>query len=351
MASNWMIYGANGYTGGLIAREAKKRGLSPVLAGRSETAITSLARELELESRIFPLEHDIAKHLEGIRLVLHCAGPFRNTSAPMVSACLSAGAHYLDITGEIAVFEHTHAQHEKAVRQGVVLCSGAGFDVIPTDCTALRLQELMPDTERLSLGFDTDSGVSRGTLKTMIDGLGGDSAIRQSGVLLPVPLGSQVRKIDFGRGLKTAMGIPWGDVSTAFHTTGILDISTWIPMSKARICAARFAAAGRPILNSRFVKSRLDRFADRRKPGPDRESRERSPAFIWGEAVNARGEAVTVRIRTANTYDLTVWGALEMSDRLLRQRFPGGSYTPARLFGSSFIEQLPGSGLFETETI
>ena len=44
----WLIYGANGYTGELIAREARKRGMTPILAGRSQESVASLAGELGL---------------------------------------------------------------------------------------------------------------------------------------------------------------------------------------------------------------------------------------------------------------------------------------------------------------
>src|SRR5436305_15188118 len=102
----WMIYGANGYTGELAAREAVARGLRPVLAGRNARAVAELALELGLDSRAFALDDPAAAAhgVAGMAAVLHCAGPFVRTSRPMVDACLAAGAHYLDITGEIAVF-------------------------------------------------------------------------------------------------------------------------------------------------------------------------------------------------------------------------------------------------------
>src|SRR4051812_44877041 len=125
----WMIYGANGYTGELIARAAAE--LRPVLAGRNSEAITALARELHCDGRVFDLDNP---QFHGISLVLHCAGPFIHTSAPMVRACLDYGAHYLDITGEIAVFESIMARSDDARHRGITLLPGVGFDVVPTDC-------------------------------------------------------------------------------------------------------------------------------------------------------------------------------------------------------------------------
>ena len=155
----WMIYGANGYTGELIARAAVSRGLKPVLAGRSRDKVQALARELGLEARVFSLEDDVRllTQIKGHDLVLHCAGPFSATAAPMMEACLRANAHYLDITGEIAVFEHAQSLNDRARAAGVVICPGVGFDVVPTDCVAAALKNAMPDATHLALGFDSRS--------------------------------------------------------------------------------------------------------------------------------------------------------------------------------------------------
>lgn len=348
--TTWLLYGATGYTGKLIAEEAVKRGLHPVLAGRNKEKIQALAEKLELDFRVFELDEQTAQHLQGIDLVLHCAGPFEQTSKPMIHACLEAGAHYLDITGEISVFEHTHSLHEEARQKNVILCSGVGFDVIPTDCTARKLKEALPDAVELSLGFDSDSGISPGTFKTMVEGLGGGNVIRKDGQLTNVPIGQHQRMIDFGRGRKSAMAIPWGDVATAYYTTAIPNITTWIPTPKLAAKSARLLNAASPLLSSKKVKQPLLRLIDRRVKGPDATERAGSAAHIWGEAKNADGVTKTCRIDTANVYDLTVYGALEVTQRLLAADFPGGSWTPAALFGSDLLESLPGSGNFEIDS-
>ena len=349
MAKKWMIYGATGYTGELIAREAVQRGMAPLLAGRNAAKLRLLSEELGLEMRAFQLDDQTTENIEDVYLILHCAGPFHDTSKSMIKACLEVSVHYLDITGEISVFEHTHAQGGQAARNNMVICSGVGFDVIPTDCTALKLKELMPDANHLALGFESDSGVSPGTLKTMINGFGSGSAERQDGVLMPVPVGSQQRIIDFGLGSRSAMGIPWGDVSTAFYTTGIPNISTWIPLSKKRIQAVRLLGKAGSLLSYSVLQKPLKRWVERKVSGPDQAARKNTAAYIWGEARNALGEIKTVRIQTANVYDVTVYGALEVATRLLEREYPGGSYTPAGLFGADLVEQLPGSGKFEVE--
>lgn len=347
----WLIYGANGYTGELIAREAVERGMRPILAGRSKEKIEPLARELGFEFRTFSLD-DVAqlnRGLEGIKLVLHCAGPFSKTSAPMIEGCLAAGAHYLDITGEIAVLEHTLAkpQAAKARERGVVLCSGVGFDVVPTDCVALKLKELMPDAIYLSLGFDTDSIPSPGTLKTAIESLGGGMLRRRDGKIVKTPTAEAQREIDFGRGAVPAMAISWGDVASAFHTTEIPNIDTWIPVPGRKTGMFKFLNLARPMLGTSMMQRVFKGLINRFVKGPTAAERRKSRTWVWGEATNAAGEKKTVRIEIPNVYDVTVDAALKVVTYVFAHHRVDGSYTPAMLLGSNVVEELAGAGKCE----
>ncbi|HEY0845402.1 MAG TPA: saccharopine dehydrogenase NADP-binding domain-containing protein [Noviherbaspirillum sp.] len=343
---DWMIYGANGYTGELVAREAKRRGMQPVLAGRNRDSIERLAGELQLPCRVFGLDdaRTAARQLAGIGLVLHCAGPFSATSAPMIEACLAAHAHYLDITGEIGVFEHAHAQHARAQQAGIVLCPGVGFDVIPTDCVASALKAALPDATRLALGFDSRSGFSPGTAKTSVEGLAQGGKVRRGGRIVSVPLAYGTRRIDFGDGDKLAMTIPWGDVFTAYISTGIPDIDVYIPASPGMVRNARLANHVRWLLRLQPVQSFLKGRIGKSVKGPDEAARARLPTYVWGEAINAAGHRKTARIRTANGYSLTVTGSLAVVAFLLQNRAPPGAYTPSQLLGADFVSTLPGSG-------
>jgi short subunit dehydrogenase-like uncharacterized protein len=345
-----MIYGANGYTGELIAREAAQRGLKPVLAGRRSASIEPLAQELGLEARVFGLDDgDLAQQIGDCALVMHCAGPFSATARPMMEACLQASAHYLDITGEIAVFELAQSLDTQAREAGVVLCPGVGFDVIPTDCIAALLKARMPDATHLALGFDSKGGFSPGTAKTSTEGLAQGGQVRRDGRLVPVPLGHSVRRIDFGDGEKTAMAIPWGDVSTAYHTTGIPNIEVFVPASPEMVMGARFSNYARPWFALPWVQQMLKAGVGRTVKGPDERSRARLPTFVWGEVRNASGQTLTARIRTANTYSVTVTGALAVIEHLLQNAPAGGAYTPARLAGADLVTRLPGSGPLQIE--
>jgi short subunit dehydrogenase-like uncharacterized protein len=346
----WMIYGANGYTGELIAHEAKARGHSPVLAGRNAEKIGRLATKLGFASRVFGTgsADEIAAHLQGIAIVLHCAGPFSATSAPMVEACLRAKAHYLDITGEIAVFESALARGDEAAKAGIVVCPGVGFDVIPTDCIAAVLKQALPDATHLSLGFDSRARLSPGTAKTSVEGLALGGRVREGGKIIEVPLAYRVRRIDFGDGEKLAMTVPWGDVSTAYHTTGIPNVDVYIPGSARFIASAKRANRIRWLVRWKPVQAFLKRRAGALK-GPNAEARAKLPMYVWGEAVNAKGEKKTARIKTENGYSVTVTGALAVVEYLTSHTPRGGSYTPAKLLGADLVTKLPGSGTLTVE--
>ncbi|MES1210757.1 MAG: saccharopine dehydrogenase NADP-binding domain-containing protein, partial [Acidobacteriota bacterium] len=282
MTNPWMIYGATGYTGELAAREAVARGERPVLAGRNAEAVRILARELELDHRSFGLDDSAApgellRGIEGMTAVLHCAGPFVRTSRAMVLACLAARAHYLDITGEIAVFEKVLARGEEARQSGVALLPGVGFDVVPSDCLAARLAEALPDATELVLSFASDrASVSRGTMKTMIESLPHAGAIRRDGKIVPVPVAWDAREIDFGGrlGKRWAMTIPWGDVSTAWHSTGIPNIRVYTGTPPKQIRRMRRLAPFLPLAGWPPLKRFLQRRVDRRAPGPSEEVRQ-----------------------------------------------------------------------------
>lgn len=340
----WMIYGVYGYTGQLIAEEAVRRGFTPILAGRDPQKTIEVANALGLECRTFSLtdKAEVKKNIADIDLLLNCAGPFSTTAEVMMDICSQLGTHYLDITGEIAVFELAQSFSQQARQTGAVICPGVGFDVIPTDCVAAILKFALPDATQLSLGFDSRSGFSPGTAKTSIEGLADGGKIRRNGIIRTVPLAYDVKKIDFGNGEKLAMTIPWGDISTAYHSTGIQNIDVYIPSSEKMVRQARRANLIRPLLKLSIIQSLAKFWISKKVKGPSHKERERYPTYVWGEATNANGDTATARIKTANGYHLTMIGAIEVVSFLLENGCVGGTYTPSQLMGADFIERLSG---------
>jgi short subunit dehydrogenase-like uncharacterized protein len=341
----WMIYGANGYTGELIAREAKKRGLAPLLAGRNRKEIEALASELELSSRIVGLDDPDAlrEALVDVDAVLHAAGPFVHTSKPMVRACLATGTHYLDITGEIAVFEALQRLSDRAHEAGVVLLPGAGFDVVPTDCLAAKLVTDLPDATHLELAFCSEGGSwSRGTLKTMIEGMPYSGAVRRAGKIEGVPLAYDTKKIDFSCGPRWAVTIPWGDVSTAFHTTGIPNIRVYTGMPPAAIKRMRAFRGVLPVVGLKPIKRLAQWWVGRTVTGPDESMRQSGRTYVWGQATNAKSDSVSGTVETPEAYHLTAVASVECAQRVLAGSLEAGTWTPGRAFGPELLNALPG---------
>jgi short subunit dehydrogenase-like uncharacterized protein len=337
----WMIYGANGYSGELIANYAKQQSFSPIIAGRNSQTINAFANGLGFEARVFDLSNPtiIAQNLQDIDVVINCAGPFSHTAKPMIEACLQSKTHYLDITGEIAVFEMAKSFDEQAKESGIVLCPGVGFDVIPTDCLASQLKNLMPDATHLALGFDSKSGFSPGTAKTSIEGLASGGKIRKNHKIITIPLAYKTRNINFGNGEKLAMSIPWGDVSTAHFTTGIPNIEVYIPASPNLVKKLKRMNYIRSLLGLGFVQSFLKKRVDKSVRGPSEKQREKLKTYLWGEVRNAKGECKELRLETANGYTLTMTGGLKMVEHTL-QTTKSGYYTPSTLVNNQLLDEL-----------
>ncbi len=334
------IYGAYGYTGSLIAREAVARGGSPVLAGRDRVRLSELATELGLEYQVFDLEappETVASHLEPYDAVCHCAGPFVHTAVPMAKACLNAETDYLDITGEFRVFDRLAGMDEAANAAACTLLPGVGFDVVPTDCLARFLADRHPAPDELALAIATTSSLSRGTAKTLLEGLGGERVFRRGGQLVSVPDG-QTREIDFGPdvGTKPAVLLPWGDVVTAPHSTGIDTVRVYAGTSRRAIRTLSLARPLERLAGTPPVKRGLEWAVDRFVDGPDGRELAHGRAVIWGE-VSGDGEAVRGRLTTPNPYALTVDTAVSAAQRTLAGTAPSGFQTPASAFGADFV--------------
>lgn len=345
-SNTFLLYGANGYTARLILEKVAQFGLTPILCGRDEAKLRPLAQQYSLAYRVADLTNAQALDaaLQGVSVVLHCAGPFSKTALPMQQACLRNHVHYLDITGEIAVFEQGAAMDDEAKRAGVMLMSGVGFDVVPTDCIARYLTDQLPDATYLELAFANDGGaVSHGTAQTAADGLGQGGLVRENGKLKVVGYAHKVLSVKFLTG-KTlpCMSIPWGDVSTAYHTTGIPNIETFMA---AEPMAIRFARAGNYLgwlLRQKWVQRLAQQQITKRITGPDAAKRSQANTQVWGRARNAAGKTVEARLSGPDGYDMTVLASLLITKKVLQGHAKPGFQTPAGLFGADLVLEVEG---------
>ena len=167
---SWMIYGANGTMGRLIAAEARRRGYMPVLAGRADEALLNLADQYDLPYRVFSLTHQkvIRDQLQDVALVLNCAGPFAGTADALRTAALKLGCHYLDLSTEASVNRRAYADHECARASGSVILPAIGFDAVLTDSLVASLCDKLADIVRVTVDFNGPVSITAGQLKSSL---------------------------------------------------------------------------------------------------------------------------------------------------------------------------------------
>ena len=340
-----LVYGATGFTGRLVARLANEYGIRPILAGRDTEAVPALAREHGFEHRVFNLDSAAAidDALAGVSVVLHCAGPFIHTSAPMVDACIRNKVHYADITGEIEVLEAVRARDAEARAAGVMLLPGSGFDVVPSDCLAAYLKQQLPTATQLELAIKGSGGLSRGTATTMVEHMERGGVIRRDGVLTKVPPGWRTRVVDYGDGDERAISIPWGDIATAFHSTGIPNIVVYAAAPRMQRAAMRLSRFAAPFLKSGRVKEVLKRRIRSGRPGPSEDQLQHGMCAVWGRVEDADGRSAQARIRGPNGYWLTAHTALLIVQRMLAGDIKPGFNTPSLAYGPDLILKVPGT--------
>jgi saccharopine dehydrogenase (NAD+, L-lysine-forming) len=342
----WMIFGANGYTAKLTTALAKQRGYSPILAGRNAAKVSEAASGTGFETRVFDLADfkDVRKALEDVDAVLHMAGPFSATSKLMVDACLDTRTHYLDITGEIPVIESVLQRDSEAKTADVILIPGVGFDVVPTDCLAAMLKDALPDAVELELAFGGSSVLSPGTTKTMIEGFTqqASGAARIGGQIVPVPAAWKTRDISFPTRPRFAVSIPWGDIASAFYSTGIQTITTYAAASPKQVKWLKLAELMRPVLGLGFVQKMMKTQVEKCVHGPNETQRAHGYADVWGQVTDSNGHRVSGSLTTPEGYTLTADSSLRAVMGVLEGRIAPGAYTPSLAFGKSFIAECDG---------
>ncbi len=344
MTRSFLLYGATGYTGRLIARTAVQHGMRPILAGRNPEKVAALATELGLEGRAFALEDTTALDaaLRETPVVLHCAGPYIHTYRLMAEACIRTGTHYTDITGEMAVYEGLYALDADARRAGIMLMPSVGYDVVPSDCLAAHLKRRLPTATHLALGFQSEGGFSRGTALTAVEMGQNPGMVRRDGELTPVPAAWRVRQIDFGAGLTQAATIPWGDVFTAYHTTGIPDIETYIAMPAIGPTVLKLAGSLGGVFRSATGRKLLRALVGRLPEGPDEAALENGYVLLWGEVTDDAGRRAVSRMHTPHSSVVTALAALAVVRRVLDGETQPGFQTPAGVYGPDFVFEIGG---------
>jgi short subunit dehydrogenase-like uncharacterized protein len=343
MSKIWMLYGAYGFTGQLILDEALQRGHRPLLAGRSREKLLPLAERFGLEASVVDLydSHHLYSSLEPVELVLHCAGPYVRTNQPMLDACLITRTHYLDITGELPVFQHTLSRSDEALRAAICMVSGVGFDVVPTDCLAVLLAQQASQPDHLELAIaGGGGGISAGTMKSAVGIIHLGGLVRRSGQLVQVPMGG-LQQVQFAHGKKTIVRAPLGDLVTAYASTGVPNITTYMAQNRWMApFASAFAPFMRAMLQNDAIRQYAMSLADRAQ-GPSHSAQFSQRSHAWGRITSASGSTSEATLELPEPYRFTALSAMRAVEQVLEQQ-PAGALTPAQAFGADFVMTIPG---------
>jgi short subunit dehydrogenase-like uncharacterized protein len=338
-AHNFLVYGANGFVGEAITRMAVAQGLNPVIAGRNQAKIEALAKQLQLDYQVFSLDQSDLLHssLKSVKVVLNCAGPFTYTYQPMVEACLATGTHYLDITGELPVFQAIADLDAVAKDRGVMLMPGVGFDVVPTDCLAVHLKTLLPSATHLTLAFQSvgPAGPPPGTQRTMIEMLAYSNKVRRNNQLITPAKTIKTKMIDFGKGPVTSTRITWGDVFTAWYSTGIPNIENYLVIPQRLHSKMKVLDFVRPIFRLWLVR---DYLKGKIKPGSEPKVLAKTHTLVWGEVMDYQGNRKSARLRGPEAG--VIWtgiSSLCVVKKVLGGHWAAGYQTPGKVYGPDLV--------------
>jgi saccharopine dehydrogenase (NAD+, L-lysine-forming) len=341
---SYLIYGAYGYTGTLIAREAVRQGHEPILAGRDRRRLEPLGAQLGLETHVVALDapERLRAAVADVPAVLHCAGPYSATAAPMAAACLHAGTHYLDLTGEIPVLQGLAGRGATAEERGVLLLPAVGFDVVPSDCLARALSERCPDASTLEIALEGVGGVSKGTLKTAVEQMGAGGWVRRNGDLVAVPAGWSTRRVRFQDGERPVISIPGADLVTAAHSTAIPNVTVYLSLPRPVQQLVRLSRYVQGLLGWGPLQALLKRAIERWVPDPSVQDRERGRTAVWASVRAPDGTRRTARLQGPHAYTFTARAAVAAARRVVDGPPAVGFQTPATAFGADFVEGLEG---------
>ena len=343
MGDRLLVYGATGYTGGLLAALAKERGLAPIVAGRSRAKVEAVAARLGLEARVASVDDPaaLAALLRDVACVISSAGPFAATARQLFEACLAARTHYLDVTGEIDVFALGASYDARAKQAGVMILPGIGFDVVPSDCLAAHVAARAGEPRVVRIALAAGGTPTHGTAKTALAALGEPLRVRRGGKLIELPSGSLSRTFDFGAGPVACVGVPLGDVVTAAYSTGAPDVEVYMRGSGALRFGLRASQWLGPLVASGPVQRALGRWIDRLPEGPSEEERLGTRALVVAEA-EGPSRVARARLDTPSGYETTRLAGVEAARRILAGEVRPGYQTPATAFGADFVLALPG---------
>ncbi|CAN5412842.1 saccharopine dehydrogenase NADP-binding domain-containing protein [soil metagenome] len=323
-----LIYGAAGYTGRMVAANARNARIEVVVAGRTkdEAKLATLADEIGAEYRLFAVDDlpAVQAALGDVGVLLNTAGPFMHTAAPLMRASIAAGVHYLDIAAELDSYQLAETLNDAATAAGVMLLPGSGGSVAMLGSLAAHAVKRVSKPVSVSIAMHVAGGFSRGSAVSASENLNTALLRRVDGRL--VDRTADMRDFDFGNGPATAFPVTLPDLITIWRDTAIPNIETYVYLT-----------------DGAFPEGDLAAMPD----GPTHDRREANRYHAAVEVTGEDGSVVRSVLDTVNGYTFTTIAAAEAARRVLNGEARPGFQTPAGLFGEGFAETIADTSIVD----
>lgn len=350
------VYGATGFTGGLIARELKQRGAEFQIAGRDARKLEALSEELggvPFKAVSVDDPAGLREMLEGCSVVVACAGPFGLHGEPVVAAAADTGTHYLDTTGEQPFMRMVFDRYgERAAETGAALVSGMGFDYLPGDLIAALTADGMGPLEEIVVAYCVHGfAPTHGTALSGLEIMRGGDVVWADGGWRPAP-----RSADGGRwhfpdpiGEQRMLRYPAGEQVTVPRHVETAGVRTLLNGMVVPPRLMPLAVASSPLLGLAMrtpLRQAMGALIRRLPAAPSEGDRKKARFTISCEA---RGKSGARRgtVRGGDVYGLTAvslaHGALLCADPAYDRK---GALAPAQAFDpTSFFAALADFGV------
>lgn len=236
--NTFMIYGAAGYTGLMVAEHAASAGLNLVLAGREKdrTKLEALANRLGAAVKLFSLDENevVQASLAGISVLLNAAGPFANTAEPLMAAAIRAGVHYLDFSAELDTYREALALDSQARAADVMLLPGSGGSVAMLGSLAGHAVARVKNARKIGIALDVAGTMSRGSATSASQNIATETLQLLDGDLV-TPESTELRDFDFGNGPLSSFPVTLPDLVTIHHATGVPNVETYVHFSSGAL--------------------------------------------------------------------------------------------------------------------
>lgn len=350
------VYGATGFTGGLIARELKGLGADFLIAGRDRGKLEALSEELGGVPFVAASLDDPAglrEMLEPCSVVAACAGPFTLHGETLVEAAVDTGTHYLDTTGEQPFMQMVFDRYgERARDAGVTLVSGMGFDYAPGDLIAALTAEGMGPLDEIVIAYCVHGfAPTHGTALSGLEIMRGGDVVWANGDWRRAP-----RSADGGRwhfpdpiGEQRMLRYPAGEQITVPRHVQTARVRTLLNGMVVPPRLMPLATATSPLLGATMrtpLRRAMGALIRRLPAAPSEKSRQRCRFTISCEA---RSEAGARRgtVRGGDVYGLTAASIAHGAMLCANPPYDGkGALAPAQAFDpTSFFAALADLGV------